>query len=73
MGERINYIENGEIRASVLFNTIGFDEYGIRYNLALANGLDPETELNSNYIILTNNKISPIKFTQLINNNIKYS
>lgn len=63
MGERINYIENGEIRASVLFNTIGFDEYGIRYNLALANGLDPETELNSNYIILTNNKISPIKFT----------
>lgn len=63
MGERINYIENGEIRASVLFNTIGFDEYGIRYNLALANGLDPETELNANYIILTNNKISPIKFT----------
>ena len=50
IAERINYIENGEIRASLLFNTTGFDEYGIRYNLALANGLNPETELNTNYI-----------------------
>lgn len=63
IAERINYIENGEIRASLLFNTTGFDEYGIRYNLALANGLNPETELNTNYIKLTNNQISPIKFT----------
>ncbi|WP_299521858.1 Ig-like domain-containing protein [uncultured Methanobrevibacter sp.] len=63
IAERINYIENGEIRASILFNTTGFDEYGIKYNLALANNLNPENSLNLNYVKLTNNKINPIKFT----------
>lgn len=63
MAERINYIENGEIRASILFNTTGFDEYGIRYNLVLANGYNPETDLDKNYITISKNRISPIKFT----------
>lgn len=63
VAERINYIENGEIRASILFDTTKFDEYGVKYNLALNNNLNPETSLNLNYVKLTNNKISPIKFT----------
>ncbi len=57
--EKIEFIENGEIKARITFNITGFDEYGIRSNLALANN----ASIDSNYIILTKNRIFPIKFT----------
>ena len=59
-GEEIDFIENGVIKAKITFNITGFDEYGIRSNFALANNVS----IDSNYVILTKNRISPIKFSE---------
>ena len=72
VSETVTYIQNSNIKAKVTFFTEGYDEVGLRYNIAKYYGKTIYDFNNQNYTQITNNQVKFIKYANT-NETIKLS
>lgn len=70
--EVITYVQNEKVKAKVGFKTVGFDELGLRYNIAKFYGKYLYDFSYKSYDQMTNNEASAIKFA-LTNTTVSFS